>query len=68
MCRVIVMSKDNERRAWTEFVEERERETRRPRARKRAKEGASRAELEAELDDLVTESVLKTSGCADAKR
>jgi hypothetical protein len=61
------MSKDSERRVWTEFVEKRECETRRPRAKKRAKEGASRAELEAGLDDLVTESVLKTSDRADAK-
>jgi hypothetical protein len=61
------MSKDSERRAWTEFVEEREREVKRPRVKKRVKEEVSRAELEASLDDLVTESVLKTSGRADAK-
>jgi hypothetical protein len=49
------MSKDSERQAWTKFVEEREREAKRPRAKKRARE-ASQAELEAGLDDLVTDS------------
>jgi hypothetical protein len=50
----MIMSKDGERQAWTKFVEEREREAKRPRAKKRAKEEASQAELEAGLDDLVT--------------
>jgi hypothetical protein len=50
------MSKDSERQAWTKFVEEREREAKRPRAKKRATEEASQAELEAGLDDLVTDS------------
>lgn len=56
-----------ERRAWTEFVEQREREkkAKRPRAKKPE---VPQAELEAGLDDLVTESVLKISGRTDAKR
>jgi regulator of protease activity HflC (stomatin/prohibitin superfamily) len=49
-------SKDSARQAWTKFIEEREREAKRPRAKKRAKEGVSQAELEAELDDLVAEA------------
>jgi hypothetical protein len=57
------MSKDSERQAWTKFVEECEREVKRPRAKKRAKEEVSQAELEAELDDLVADSDRK-----DAKR
>ena len=62
------MSKDSERQAWTKFVGERVRETKRLRTKKRAREEASQAELEAGLDDLVTESILKTSGRTDAKR
>jgi hypothetical protein len=50
------MSKDSERQAWTKFVEEREREAKRPRTKKRAQRGVSQAELEAGLDDLVTDS------------
>ena len=50
------MSKDSERQAWTKFVEEREREAKRPRVKKRVKEELSQAELEAALDDLVTDS------------
>ena len=57
------MSKDSERQAWTKFVEEREREAKRPRAKKRVKEEVSQAELEAGLDDLVTDSDRR-----DAKR
>jgi len=52
----MAMSKDSERQAWTKFVEEREREAKRPRAKKRIKEEVWRAELEAELDELVTDS------------
>ena len=62
------MSKDSKRRAWTRFIEEREREANRPRAKRRGKEKVSEAELEAELDDLVTGSVLKTLGRTDGKR
>ena len=62
------MSKESERQAWTKFVEEREREAKRPRAKKRVKGEVSQAELEAELDDVVTESVSKISGHGDAKR
>jgi hypothetical protein len=50
------MSKDSERQAWTKFVEEREREAKRPRGKKRVKEEVSQAELEAGLDDLVAEA------------
>jgi len=52
----MAMSKSNARQAWTKFVEEREREAKRPRAKKRAKEEVSQAELEAGLDDLVAET------------
>jgi hypothetical protein len=52
----MAMSKDSERQAWTKFVEEREREEKRPRGKKRTKEEASQAELGAGLDDLVAES------------
>jgi ParB-like chromosome segregation protein Spo0J len=61
------MSKDSERQAWTRFVEEREREAKRPRVRKRIKEEVSQAELEAELDDLITEHSLKSSGRTGAR-
>ena len=61
------MGKDSERQAWTKFVEEREREAKRPRAKKRGKEEASQAELEAGLDELATEHVLKTSGRTDVR-
>ena len=51
------MSKDSERRAWTEFVEEREREVKRPRVKKRFKKlEVPPAELEAGLDDLTKEA------------
>ena len=57
------MSKDSERQAWTRFVEEREREAKRPRVKKQAEEEVSQAELEAGLDELVTDSDRR-----DAKR
>jgi len=50
------MSKGSERQAWTRFVEEREREAKRPRVKKQVKEEVLQAELEAGLDDLVTDS------------
>jgi hypothetical protein len=52
-------SRSDQRRAWTQFVEQREREKQARRPRKKAREPdpiKQAAELEVALDDLVSEA------------